>query len=217
MSRSIAAIPRATRRQRRTATGNGEQRRTTAGTIDNSGHGWTTTDNGGGDEGHGGDDDGRRRATTGNGCGDEGHGGDGGGRRPPVTCTGQAVVGRQGEDSGYISPRMASAKSNGRLIIRPILLLLHGQGRGRDSEWYGVGGLKPGSRQQFIIFNSIINLVQRRRRASLLAQCSTVYPVMNRCSPFRLGLWWCWGSWVVSETLVYYYYYYYVSFGETLV
>ena len=56
---------------------------------------------------------------------------------------------------------------------------------------YSASGLKPGSQKQFMTFNSIINLVQRERRVSFFAQCSTAYPVMNRFSPLRLGSWWC--------------------------
>ena len=56
---------------------------------------------------------------------------------------------------------------------------------------YDAGGLNPGPRQQFIIFNSIINSVQGEEEFHLFVQCSTVYPVMNRISPFRLGSQWC--------------------------
>ena len=45
---------------------------------------------------------------------------------------------------------------------------------------YGPGGLKPGSREQLIIFNSIINLIQGRKELHYFVQCSTVYLVMNR-------------------------------------
>ena len=51
---------------------------------------------------------------------------------------------------------------------------------------YGPGGLKPGSRKQLIIFNSIIDLIQGRKELHYFVQSSTVYPAMNR-SPSLLA------------------------------
>ena len=62
----------------------------------------------------------------------------------------------------------------------------HRGGAAKRAKSYGAGGLKPESQKQFIIFGSIINLVQGGR-ASFLCAVYTIYLAMNRFSPFRLN------------------------------